>query len=424
VFLLPGAALLLFQVPWGLRNAHLYRQSTGDGLGFFWSMMGIGLGLGLTAFGILLWVGHARGTADARRQRRLAAVVALLALVAIPAGLYAGSLGGGCFAGCGPWFSRTPEVATRTFPLFGIEPLEPLSAGTLDGVQEVIVETVPPVDGLPGPSPQPQAEATPAGPGTMSDLPRYFPTEHVTGPGAPSPMPHEALEDAVPGARLVSSIASGHLAWIAAPTDIHQGGVFGDLVEGTQVRVVDPATGESGPWTTPAGTVLEDRRPRFADVDGDGREELLVVLTDLGRGASVAILDVHLPVTELRARTTPVGAGRWLNTLPPVDVDADGDDEIAYVEDPHLGGDLVIQDLVEGELREVARGSGFSNHVVGSPEQDLALAFEDRTGRVAWLLPESGREHLALVDAHNPTQRLTQFSLPRPALGPIHISPS
>ena len=111
-----------------------------------------------------------------------------------------------------------------------------------------------------------------------------------------------------------------------------------------------------------AGHVFEDLAPRLADLNQDGRPEVIVVRTNMQRGASLAIYGVEGLITQTR----PIGqTHRWLAPVGVGDFDGNGRVEIAYVETPHLGKVLKIYHFFNRELVLATSLQGFSNHRIG-----------------------------------------------------------
>jgi FG-GAP-like repeat len=112
----------------------------------------------------------------------------------------------------------------------------------------------------------------------------------------------------------------------------------------------------------PETRVFEDVEARVADVTGDGRNDVIVVETDMARGASLAVYG-----PEGKIASTPfIGqTHRWLAPAGIADFDGDGQVEIAYVDRPHLAMELVIVRYADGQLIELARQAGFTNHQFG-----------------------------------------------------------
>ena len=196
-----------------------------------------------------------------------------------------------------------------------------------------------------------------------------------------SPIPH-------------GQVATGTLdirrTWLAGPTMRYPHEVLGDAIEAS-VLVVETASGRTLSAKLDDDSVFEDVTPRIADVDDDGHAEVWTVRSDARDGARLEayVLSGAGAETSLKRRyaTTPIGIGfRWLNPIGVADFDGDGQQEIAYIETPHIGGILTVvhpnrSDPSDPMLRVVARSDGFSNHAMGSPHLDLAT-----TGNVDGIL--------------------------------------
>jgi len=209
----------------------------------------------------------------------------------------------------------------------------------------------------------------------------------------PTPCP-TARRDAV-STRLPPPGWSNRLgATITACSD----GVLGDAVEagGLRVRLRGGAELDT---RLPADSVFEDLRPRVADLDGDGRDEILVVRSYLEAGAVLAVYGVRDGKLVQLAQTDPIGrAYRWLNPAGVGDFDGDGGLEIAYVQTPHIGGILYIMSFRDGRLRRKGRRPGFSNHAMGSRALGLAAVLDlDGDGAEELILPAAGRRALKIL---------------------------
>lgn len=163
-------------------------------------------------------------------------------------------------------------------------------------------------------------------------------------------------------------------AELVQSTDRYDHGVLGDALEWGALRItvntcIDCAGLRLGDLvlTLPETRVFEDVEARLADLDGDGSNEVVVVETDLRLGASLSVWRATGRITA----TPFIGARhRWLAPAGIADFDGDGRVEIAYIDRPHILGDLVYLRLEDGKLREVARLPGLSNHRIG----DTAIA--------------------------------------------------
>jgi hypothetical protein len=149
-------------------------------------------------------------------------------------------------------------------------------------------------------------------------------------------------------------------AQLTQATGRYDHAILGDALEWGGLRL----TGPSGTVevTLPQSRVFEDVTARVADLDGDGATEVLVVETDISRGASLAVYDIagRVTATPFIGRTH-----RWLAPLGVGDLDGDGLPEIAYVDRPHLARELVIVQFRGNRLTEIARINGLTNHRIG-----------------------------------------------------------
>ncbi|WP_375692056.1 FG-GAP repeat domain-containing protein [Pseudooceanicola sp. LIPI14-2-Ac024] len=150
------------------------------------------------------------------------------------------------------------------------------------------------------------------------------------------------------------------------PTTRYDHGVLGDAVEWGALRITARTGGTTAEYTIrlPETRVFEDVAPRLADLDGDGNPEVLVVETDLGRGARLSAW--RIGGETLVAATPYIGqAHRWLAPLGAADLDGDGHVEVAYVDRPHLARVLRVWRFRDGAFQEVAQAAGLTNHKIG-----------------------------------------------------------
>ena len=197
----------------------------------------------------------------------------------------------------------------------------------------------------------------------------------------------------------VVSIGSNDVAeaWLTRPTTRYAHGILGDAIEagGLTVKMAD---GRFFEHVLPDGFVFEDRRARPVDLDGDGRDEIVVVLSSNNEGAALAVYGVADGKLQLRAKTPHIGrTNRWLNPAEIADLDGDGTIEITAVWTPHLGRVLQAWQFSDGKLRQVAKIKGYSNHAIGSPVQDLTEIVKLSDGRTALAIPTPGYDEIAFV---------------------------
>ena len=187
-------------------------------------------------------------------------------------------------------------------------------------------------------------------------------------------------------------------AWLAGPTKRYRHGVLGDAIEASAVVAIDDLAVRHR-LELEADKVFEDRLARVVDMDGDGRNEIVVVRSDVRLGAALAVLGLVEGELRLLAETAPVGQShRWLNPAGFGDFDGDGRREVAIVVTPHIGGTLEIHEFTRAGIRREASVHGFSNHVMGSRELGLSAVFDaDGDGIVDLALPSASRRELRIV---------------------------
>lgn len=154
------------------------------------------------------------------------------------------------------------------------------------------------------------------------------------------------------------------------PTTRYDHGILGDAVEWGALRFTAGST--TYQITLPDPHVFEDIAPRLWDVTGDGAPEIVVIETDIARGAALAIYGVDGKI----AQTPYIGrTHRWLAPIGAADLDGDGAVEIAYIDRPHLAKTLRIWRFADGALTHVLDLQGLTNHRIG--EDNIAGGIRD-----------------------------------------------
>jgi hypothetical protein len=179
-------------------------------------------------------------------------------------------------------------------------------------------------------------------------------------------------------------------AELQRPTDRYAHAVLGDALEWGALEITwagcaGCADRQRSLIVLPESRVFEDVQARVADADGDGLPEVIVVETDLRRGAALAVYG-----PQGRRGITPfLGApNRWLAPAGVGDFDGDGRPEIAWVERPHVDRVLVIGRLAGDRIRVLARAEGFSNHRIG--ETAITGSVHACPGGDRLVLPDAG----------------------------------
>lgn len=229
--------------------------------------------------------------------------------------------------------------------------------------------------------------------------------EATAAPRLPEPAPGDALPDG-----RIAVAASGDIrgAWYGRPTTRYAHGVLGDAIEGGSLVVVD-TSGLSHEYVLPDHQVFEDITPRIADLDGDGRNEVITIRASATGGAGVAIYGFTGGVLALRGEGSENGrANRWLNIagLMPGN---DGGLTIYGVRTPHIGGRLFALEFADGQITEHNDiALDVSNHLIGSRELGLS-AIGQFGGWLELVLPSQDRLRLRF-----PLSDRSDIALPGP----------
>jgi FG-GAP-like repeat len=212
------------------------------------------------------------------------------------------------------------------------------------------------------------------------------------------PAPQDRPEDAIPHSRVVGGSNDITTAWLADGTDRYAHGVLGDTIEAAALKVRTVA-GKTASFTVRSDSVLEDLIPRLVDVDGDGRDEIIVVRSHKDAGAAVVLLGLRGNRLVRLAESVAIGtSNRWLNPIGAADFDGDGQAEVAVVETPHIGGKLLLLKIDGRRLREVGRYAGYSTHIIGSTELGMfAVTDINGDGAPEIILPTQDRKELRAI---------------------------
>jgi hypothetical protein len=230
-----------------------------------------------------------------------------------------------------------------------------------------------------------------------------------------------------PGALDDLRVAKGrnHIAeaWLADATTRYRHFVLGAPYEAASV-VAKLQNGRTAKLTLPEDSVFEDRQPRLADLDGDGRDEIVLVRSYLSRGAALAIVALVGDRLKVVAETPPTGSPHtWINPAGIADFDGDGRLDVAYVQMPHVLGRLRLWTLQAGKLIELAAMPDVSNHVAGSRQIGLAAVADfDGDGTMDLAIPSLDRRWLRFIGFKGGARELRRVPLPSPAVADFAIA--
>lgn len=186
-------------------------------------------------------------------------------------------------------------------------------------------------------------------------------------------------------------------AWLADPTGRYPHGVLGDRLEAGTL-VAETRDGDELRFELPEHRVFEDLEVRLVDLDGDGRDEMLVVESDVELGAALAIFGIVDERIERLAATAFIGQrNRWLNPLGVGDFDGDGRLDVALVATPHIGGILRLYRFEAHQPTLFAEYRGVSTHAIGMAELGLGSVVRGAP-RDRILIPEQALNAFQLLE--------------------------
>jgi hypothetical protein len=210
------------------------------------------------------------------------------------------------------------------------------------------------------------------------------------------PVPPIAAAKRLPGSQAVRGSKDIAWAWLGTPTLRYPHKALGSATHAATLHVLlagAKAELQELVYTLPFNKVFEDLTVRLADLDNDGRDEIIVVESEAVHGSATVVLGVRSglqakSLVEL-ARSPYAGSTfLWLNPVGTADFDGDGRLDVASVITPHIGGTLTLYHYKPPKLEAFARAMDTSNHRMGDPEQDVAVIVELPGTRPTIIVPD------------------------------------
>jgi hypothetical protein len=185
------------------------------------------------------------------------------------------------------------------------------------------------------------------------------------------------------------------ILFLSGPTTRYDHGVLGDEIEASSITLVDPDPDPAIVLeiAVDPGEVIEGIMPLWADLDGDGQREIIVTQSSAEAGARIV---VYSEDGSIIGQGAPVGQGyRWRHQLAAGPFGPDGETELVDVLTPHIGGFVEFYQLIGDDLVIVASVPGFTSHVIGTRNLDMAVGGDfDGDGHFELLLPDQSRNEL------------------------------
>jgi len=184
--------------------------------------------------------------------------------------------------------------------------------------------------------------------------------------------------NAQPDGRMVMN-SVGQIAMYANSTDqryVH--GIMGDNFEGSTLIVLDVKDSEIRVLARvdlPGEDVYEGIAPMWADLDGDGVEDLVTTVSNGTFGAKLRAYVWDGGQIKQEVDGPAIGQGnRWRHQLTAGAFGPNGEIEIADVLTPHIGGTLEFSRLDGTSLDIVTSFPSVTTHVIGSRNLDQTAA--------------------------------------------------
>ncbi len=219
----------------------------------------------------------------------------------------------------------------------------------------------------------------------------------ISQDGAQTRLPVNALPDS----RILVD-EEGKLLFLSEPTEKYTHGVLGDSIEATGITLVEttPEPKILQKISVPKSDVIEGIAPIWADMNNDGEGEFIVTLSNAQDGARIVAYSEN---GNLIAEGDAIGKGyRWRHQLVVAPFGSSGENLLAVVRTPHIGGVLEFYRLNGNKLEILKTIPGISTHSIGSRNLFTAQAGDfNNDGQIDLLAPDQSHSSLGIVDVES-----------------------
>ncbi len=197
---------------------------------------------------------------------------------------------------------------------------------------------------------------------------------------------------------------------LAEPTDRFPHSALGDNLEATSVVVVTVGVNEVETIYRSGDDVIESIAPLLADVDGDGVDDVVLIVSNDSEAWLVVVSSTGGGVVAISDPVDRLLGWRHLIAVGPLG--PTGQTEIAEVLYPDAQGSVRFLSLSGGKLGVVATRTGYRSHEFGARNLEQAVAADiDRDNYVELIVPTLDRQHIAGV-RHGPDGAVDMWSRP------------
>lgn len=191
---------------------------------------------------------------------------------------------------------------------------------------------------------------------------------------------------------------NNRLLILTGPTDRYDHGVLGDRLEASSITLVEtsPTLHVVQEILINEPDVIEGLSPIWADINNDGKRDIIVTLSNNNTGARIA---AYSEDGTLLAESEPIGLGhRWRHQVALAQFDPNTSPLLVDIRTPHIRGIVEFFQLNDGKLDIIQEIGDISAHSIGSRNLDSAIAGDfNNDGITELLAPNQPHTNLNVI---------------------------